>query len=337
MSMIVDNTRAAWPNNWSKEQINKVTQAQNNHIINVFASISKYLHAQAASHVLPSLNFTAEDIQFMDDERSRQISLSNNSIQRIQFITSDNLKIDGAIIWNDPSEAVNENYTNKPWILYFNGNSESYEENLSYLTWYAKDSNCNVLCFNYRGVGDSEGFPYHAISLSLDGDAAFQFLLRHGIKSEQILIHARSLGGAVGTKVRSYHPDGPICNERSFFSWRSVEEGLPSQRKNNLYKNFLKSMEWEFDPIKDWEKIKGKKWIIVSKTDEVINYNTSSFAKKILNSTDHDSSIIEMPDTYSRLRGHAPDGHNIPLKNNELKETWEKHKQFLANALNKGE
>lgn len=49
----------------------------------------------------------------------------------------------------NPSQADTK-VENQRWILWFNPNGATYEEEFGFLVSYARDMCCNVLAFNYR-------------------------------------------------------------------------------------------------------------------------------------------------------------------------------------------
>lgn len=56
--------------------------------------------------------------------------------------------------------------------------------------------NANVLVIDYRGFGDSEGTPSER-GLQLDARTAWDWLIEHGAKEEDITIVGQSLGTGV--------------------------------------------------------------------------------------------------------------------------------------------
>jgi hypothetical protein len=58
----------------------------------------------------------------------------------------------------------------------------------------------HVVCFDYRGYGDSEGSPDEE-GLACDARAAWDYLVRQGVKPEQIVLHGESLGAAVAVRL----------------------------------------------------------------------------------------------------------------------------------------
>ena len=74
----------------------------------------------------------------------------------------------------------------------------------------------NVLIFDYRGYGRSEGSPTEAGTCE-DAEAAWQYLVRQrGHKPERIVIHGRSLGGSVAAHLARERPPAGLIVESSF-------------------------------------------------------------------------------------------------------------------------
>ena len=61
---------------------------------------------------------------------------------------------------------------------------------------YTSRLNSNVLAIDYRGFGDSEGFPTEE-GVALDARAGWDYLIKQGARAEDILIMGHSLGTAV--------------------------------------------------------------------------------------------------------------------------------------------
>jgi fermentation-respiration switch protein FrsA (DUF1100 family) len=107
-------------------------------------------------------------------------------------------------------------------IVFFHGNGG----NISNVGWmgqrFAKKG-FNVLLFDYRGYGASEGVATDESGLYADGDAAVAFVKdRKGIRSEQIILYGHSLGTAVVADVASRGNFGAVVLESGFSSASSV-------------------------------------------------------------------------------------------------------------------
>ncbi len=74
----------------------------------------------------------------------------------------------------------------------------------------------NVLIFDYRGFGTSEGSPGEAGTYR-DAEAAWQYLTtERGEPPERIVVFGRSLGGAVAVELASRHQPAALMIESTF-------------------------------------------------------------------------------------------------------------------------
>ena len=86
-------------------------------------------------------------------------------------------------------------------ILYSHGNSEHVGNQVNLLLRLQSMLDATVLVYDYRGYGKSEGRPTEQ-GLVADGLAAHQWLLeRTGMKSDEVVLMGRSLGGGVSVAV----------------------------------------------------------------------------------------------------------------------------------------
>jgi alpha/beta superfamily hydrolase len=90
--------------------------------------------------------------------------------------------------------------SNQKWTLWLHGNGSFFEHSLESLTEFAEEVNCNLLTFNYRGVGKSQGVALTEFDLVVDARAFFEYLLSCGVLSGNILIYGFSLGGGVRSR-----------------------------------------------------------------------------------------------------------------------------------------
>eukprot|EP00056_Hartaetosiga_gracilis_P001032 m.41873 g.41873 ORF g.41873 m.41873 type:complete len:392 (-) comp10467_c0_seq2:982-2157(-) len=117
----------------------------------------------------------------------------------------------------DAVEIINE--SSDHWVVFSNANGVPYEHNLQFLEDYSKNLGVNVLTFNYRGVGQSKGWPMMASDLTHDGEAAVRYLLhKKGVDEEYIVFHGHSLGGGVSSILSDMFKKSKLINDRSFRS-----------------------------------------------------------------------------------------------------------------------
>jgi len=129
---------------------------------------------------------------------------------RVTTVTSDGVRLVGWLMGHD---------TLAPWILIFHGNAGNIGDG-GRPEHYARlrALGVNVLTFDYRGYGESEGKPSEA-GLYHDADAAFGFL-RDSIQvpPERIVIFGHSLGSAVAVDLASRVHAAGLIVEGAFTS-----------------------------------------------------------------------------------------------------------------------
>lgn len=109
-------------------------------------------------------------------------------------------------------------------IIFFHGNGG----NISNVGWlgqrFAKHG-FNVLLFDYRGYGASEGVANDEEGLYADGYAALSFITKgKEISPDQIILYGQSLGTAVAADVASNGKFGAVVLESGFSSASSLAD-----------------------------------------------------------------------------------------------------------------
>lgn len=122
--------------------------------------------------------------------------------------TDDGVKV---ITWFLPVPA------SRATVLFLHGNGD----NLGDLILTARSLQSlglDVLMVDYRGYGHSEGKPSED-GLYRDAEAAWRWLVEtHGVDPKRIVVHGRSLGGAVAVELARRRPVGGLVVESSFSS-----------------------------------------------------------------------------------------------------------------------
>lgn len=106
-------------------------------------------------------------------------------------------------------------------IIFFHGNGG----NITNVGWMGQRfarHGFNVLVFDYRGYGASDGVAAAEAELYADGDAAVTFVTNKGIRPEQIILYGQSLGTAVVSDVASRGKFGAVVLESGFSSASSL-------------------------------------------------------------------------------------------------------------------
>ena len=110
-------------------------------------------------------------------------------------------------------------------ILHCHGNGG----NITNTVWYADkltEDGFDVLVFDYRGYGRSDGDVTDEWALDADGEAAYNYLLHErGVKPSQLVLYGMSLGTTVAIDMASRKPAGALV----------VESGLSSADEMGAY------------------------------------------------------------------------------------------------------
>jgi len=135
--------------------------------------------------------------------------------ENVWFNSADGTRLNG---WFFESQTKPELAT----MIFFHGNGG----NISNVSWlaqrFAKDG-FNVLIFDYRGYGASDGIAAKESELYADGDAAADFVMKKkGVRSEQVVLYGHSLGTAIAADVASRRAFGAVVLESGFSSASSV-------------------------------------------------------------------------------------------------------------------
>jgi len=151
-------------------------------------------------------------------------------------------------------------------LLHCHGNAGNISHRLDDIQRFHK-MGLNVLLFDYRGYGKSQGSPSEK-GTYLDAEAAYRYLTeKKGFKEKEIVIHGQSLGGAVAIELcLKTRPAGLIC-ESTFTSTEAVAQ--------EIYP-FL-PIKWlitmKYDSLAKIGKIEIPKLFLHSEGDEIIKYH----------------------------------------------------------------
>jgi len=137
--------------------------------------------------------------------------------ESVVFNTGDGVQLHG---WFFPAEG-DPNGT----VLHLHGNAGNITGHFEHITWLP-GKGWNVLCFDYRGYGRSEGKVTRAGTVA-DAHAALDYLLkRPDVDANRIVALGQSLGGAVGIvlaaereEIRGLVADGAFDNYKRITWW----------------------------------------------------------------------------------------------------------------------
>jgi fermentation-respiration switch protein FrsA (DUF1100 family) len=175
--------------------------------------------------------------------------------EEIFVVTSDGVKISG---WYIPSGSP------RTTVLLSHGNGGNISHRLEKIK-ILHDLDLNILLFDYRGYGMSNGSPSEA-GLYLDAEAMYAYLLNEKkILPEKIVGYGESLGGAVIVDLADKHKLGGMVLEGSFTSIRDMAKKYFPFIPAFVYKTSFDSLE----KIKD---MKMPKLHFHSRNDEIVPF-----------------------------------------------------------------
>ena len=153
----------------------------------------------------------------------------------------------------------------------------------------------DVLIYDYRGFGESEGKPTEA-GTYLDAKAAWDYLLvGRGIAPQQIVIFGRSLGAAVAAELASQHLSAGVILESAFTSVpdmaASIYPWLPVRLLSRYRYNNLEKVARITSPV----------LLVHSRGDEIVPYDQGErlFAR------------ANEPKQFLELSGGHNDGNHV--------------------------
>ena len=131
--------------------------------------------------------------------------------EEVWFRTSDGLRLYG---WHFRTEEQPSRAT----VVYFHGNGG----NVSYCGWVGEGlagRGFDVLLFDYRGYGRSEGEPDDERGLYRDADAAYDFVTKErGVPARAVVLYGQSLGTAAAADVAARRECGALVLESGLSS-----------------------------------------------------------------------------------------------------------------------
>jgi hypothetical protein len=109
-------------------------------------------------------------------------------------------------------------------VIHFHGNAANMSAHLKYASWLAYQG-CQVMMFDYRGYGASEGQPFRR-GLFEDSMAALNYVLsRDDVDPDRVVLLGQSLGGANAIAVAAAAGEGAVravVVDSTFYSYRSI-------------------------------------------------------------------------------------------------------------------
>ena len=150
-------------------------------------------------------------------------------------------------------------------VLFFHGNAGNLTDRAGKMEIF-KELGFNALMFDYRSYGKSSGKIKKENDLYIDGQAAYDYLLRNGVDEKNIIIWGRSLGAAIGIYTAQGRDISAMIIESTFSSMESIG------RHHYWYLPVKLLLRYKFNSINKINNIKAPLLIIHSTEDKIIPF-----------------------------------------------------------------
>lgn len=141
--------------------------------------------------------------------------------ERVSFAASDGPRLDA---WFFPAvrNGIAQPAAAKGTVLHLHGNAGNMTGHFEHVAWLPA-AGWNVLCFDYRGYGRSEGRVTREGTIR-DAHAALDYLLsRPDVDPGGIVAFGQSLGGAIGIVLAAERPEiRGLATDGAFDSYRRI-------------------------------------------------------------------------------------------------------------------
>lgn len=176
----------------------------------------------------------------------------------VYFKATDGVQLNG---WFIPSKS-----TARATVIFCHGNAGNISHRLEIIK-ILNELNLNIFIFDYRGYGRSMGRPSEKGTYN-DALGAYEYLLsRDDIDKGKIMVHGKSLGGAVAVNLASTIDLRLVIIESAFTSvpnmGKEIYPFLPIDLVGTI----------KYDSTEKIKNIKTPKLIIHSKEDEIVPFH----------------------------------------------------------------
>jgi fermentation-respiration switch protein FrsA (DUF1100 family) len=199
----------------------------------------------------------------------------------IAFETSDGVMLTG---WWVPAAEP------EGTVLFCHGNAGNIGDRLDTLQ-IINTLGLNVLIFDYRGYGRSDGSPTEE-GTYLDAEAAWDYLVtKKNVAPHQIIVWGRSLGGAIAARTAANHRAGVVIVESTFTSLKDLADDLFVWVPSWLLTNYA------YDTAHYLENLDVPVLVIHSRDDEIIPFH---HGKRLYGSIKGPKAFLEIQGSHNR-------------------------------------
>jgi len=194
-------------------------------------------------------------------------------------------------------------------LLFFHGNAGNIAHRGDSVAIFHR-LGLNMLIFDYRGYGKSEGRPDEQ-GLYQDARTAWSYLIKDkGLRSEEIILFGRSMGGSVASKLAREVQPGALIIESTFSSARSMADEIFPILSRIVFLRF------RFNTEANIKQVYSPVLVLHSPNDEIIPFRQGQEVFRAANEPksffemtgDHNYGFIRSQPAYEQALGAFIDG-----------------------------
>jgi uncharacterized protein len=230
--------------------------------VDLSAVLSALLTGNRSNTNGPTAGTTKADLSALENmllfQPSRKITETPEQaglkFEEVSLLTADKVKLHA---WWVPSE------TNRPALVFSHGNAGNIGHRLDKLKIF-HDLGVNVLIYDYRGFGRSEGSPSEA-GVYADVQAAYDYVLTgKQVAPAQIIAYGESLGGTMAAHLAATNKVGALILDSSFGSLKDMAKALMPMLADLV--------QGGYDTLADVKRVNVPVLVLHSPKDEIVPY-----------------------------------------------------------------
>lgn len=195
--------------------------------------------------------------------------------QDVQVTTADGVQLHG---WYIPAQ------DSTPTVLFLHGNAGNISHRGESVAIFHQ-LGLNVLIFDYRGYGHSEGSPSET-GLYEDARAAWSYLTdTKGVAPHNIIIFGRSLGGVVAAQLASQVQPGALILESTFSSGKELAQSIFPLLSR------LVLLRYHFDTAAYVKNVHSPVLVLHSRDDDIVPFE---LGEKVYQAANPPRSFVEL-------------------------------------------
>ncbi len=158
--------------------------------------------------ILVILFFYQRNLLYHPNENNYSGDKISVDIKKVKILTSDNIELLG---WYHK-----KNLKDYKTLIFFHGNAGTLDNRIHKLNHF-KDMEVNFLIIAWRGFSGNNGNPTEK-GLYIDGRSAVNWILKQGVKEENIILYGESLGTGIVTEIAQNKKFAGVILETPFTS-----------------------------------------------------------------------------------------------------------------------